>query len=100
MGELEQHRDHLEELVQARSDELRAALQEQERGRRFTQSVADAIPGLVAYWDSDYRCRFANRSYIDWYGRSPEQMIGMHLPDVVDRALVCRTVAGGVPHLR
>ncbi|MBK7260705.1 MAG: response regulator [Rubrivivax sp.] len=83
MGELEQHRDHLEELVQARSDELRAALQEQERGRRFTQSVADAIPGLVAYWDSDYRCRFANRSYIDWYGRSPEQMIGMYLPDVV-----------------
>jgi two-component system sensor histidine kinase/response regulator len=75
-AELQQHREHLEDLVAARSAELQQAL-------RFSQSIADAIPGLVGYWDRDFRCRFANRSYIDWYGRTPEQMVGMSLPDVV-----------------
>jgi two-component system sensor histidine kinase/response regulator len=75
-AELQQHREHLEDLVAARSAELQQAL-------RFSQSIADAIPGLVGYWDRDFRCRFANRSYIDWYGRTPEQMVGMSLSDVV-----------------
>ncbi|MBK9363741.1 MAG: PAS domain-containing protein [Rubrivivax sp.] len=82
-AELEQHRHHLQELVDARSAELERALQQREQGLRFTQSIADAIPGLVGYWDRDWRCRFANRSYSQWYGTTSEQMLGMRLVDVV-----------------
>ena len=82
-AELEQHRHHLQELIDARSAELERALQQREQGLRFSQSIADAIPGLVGYWDRDYRCRFANSSYSQWYGTTPDRMLGMRLVDVV-----------------
>lgn len=44
---------------------------------RFIKSIADAIPGMVAYWDAGLRCRFANRRYLEWFGRIPEELIGI-----------------------
>lgn len=41
----------------------------------FIKSIADAIPGMVAYWDSSLLCRFANKRYMEWFGRLPEELI-------------------------
>ena len=30
---------------------------------------------MLAFWDKDQVCRYANRAYIDWFGVSPEYMI-------------------------
>lgn len=54
---------------------------------RFTRSVTDAIPGLVAYWDKDLRCRFANKAYLAWFGKAPEALLGMHAKDLLNEDL-------------
>ncbi len=72
--ELEEHRHHLERLVDERtrqSRELNDALLESER---FFHAVADKVPGLLAYWDSELRCRFANRAWCDWFGSGADAM--------------------------
>jgi len=30
---------------------------------------------MIAFWDKDLVCRFANSAYIKWFGASPEQLI-------------------------
>ena len=31
---------------------------------------------LIAYWDTDLICRFANNAFITWFGRTPIELIG------------------------
>jgi len=38
---------------------------------------------MLAYWDSDLRCRFANRAYEQWFGVSPEALIGKHIRELL-----------------
>ncbi|MGH2564850.1 MAG: PAS domain-containing protein, partial [Ginsengibacter sp.] len=38
--------------------------------------VADHIDAMLAYWDKDEICRFANNAYMDWFGKSRDEMIG------------------------
>lgn len=45
--------------------------------------VMDHLPSMVAYWDSDLRCRFANKAYKTWFGLTPEQIIGIHMMDLL-----------------
>ncbi len=42
----------------------------------FTRGIADNLPVRVAYWDSEQRCRFANKVYCDWFGKSLDQVLG------------------------
>ncbi|MCK9685795.1 PAS domain S-box protein [Scleromatobacter humisilvae] len=42
----------------------------------FTRGIADNLPVRIAYWDSEQRCRFANRVYCDWFGKSLDQVLG------------------------
>jgi PAS domain S-box-containing protein len=46
------------------------------RAESFTRGIADNLPVRVAYWDSEQRCRFANRVYCDWFGKSLDQVLG------------------------
>lgn len=38
--------------------------------------VADHVNAMLAYWDKDQFCRFANNTYLKWFGKTPEEMIG------------------------
>ncbi len=38
--------------------------------------VFDEIPALIAYWDRDQRCCYANRSYVEWFNYRPEDLVG------------------------
>ena len=45
--------------------------------------VANHIPAMLAYWDADQRCVFSNDAYRDWFGKSPEQMKGMAMKELL-----------------
>jgi PAS domain S-box-containing protein len=46
-------------------------------------SVVNHISAMVAYWDSNQRCVFSNDAYREWFGRSPEQMVGMSMRELL-----------------
>jgi PAS domain S-box-containing protein len=37
--------------------------------------VTDHASSMLAYWDKDQICRFANDAYKDWFGKAQEEMI-------------------------
>lgn len=45
--------------------------------------VVDQISALVAFWDADERCVFANAAYHCWFGRGPSEMAGMTLRELL-----------------
>ncbi len=45
--------------------------------------LLDQLPSMVAYWDLNQRCRYANRSYQEWFGRSQAQMLQLTLPELL-----------------
>ena len=63
-----------------RAEAISAALTKSER---FLRTVADALPSLVAYWDTQLVCRFANTPYLEWFGKTPEEMIGLSMASVL-----------------
>jgi PAS domain S-box-containing protein len=50
---------------------------------KFIRYLADHLPGLVSYWDTELRCRFATAAYEDWFGHSPERMSDVSLPELL-----------------
>lgn len=60
---LQQHREHLEELVRERTGELDAE-------RRRFHEVLDALPAYVVLLGMDYRVPFANRFFEERFGKS------------------------------
>lgn len=50
---------------------------------RLALIVIDRIPAMIAYWDRDEICRFANQAYQRWFGKSREQLIGTRLCDLL-----------------
>ena len=46
-------------------------------------SVANHISAMIAYWDADQRCVFSNDAYREWFSKSPEQMRGMLLKELL-----------------
>lgn len=45
--------------------------------------VVNHIPAMVAYWDRSQRCVFSNNAYLEWFGKTPEQMVGMTMKELL-----------------
>jgi PAS domain S-box-containing protein len=54
---------------------------------RFMRSLIDIIPGMVGYWNSELRCGFANIAYQEWFGKTPEEMRGIRIQDLMGEEL-------------
>lgn len=78
-------------LKQAESEWLASTRREQ-----FIRSIVDGVPNMVGYWDRDLRCRYANHAYHEWFGKSPEEIVGIRFQDLTGEALF----ALNEPHIR
>lgn len=45
--------------------------------------VVDHVPSMMAYWNADLRCRFANSAYKHWFGVDAEALVGTHIRDLL-----------------
>ncbi len=89
-------RENLEELVAERTAELRQAntnLQQEindrleaeaalRRSEEKLRLIANGLPVLIAYVDTQQRYRFNNQAYQTWWGLSPSNIYGSHLQKV------------------
>ncbi len=48
-------------------------------GDDFIKFLTDSVPGLLSYWTPELRCIFANKNYLNWFGRTAQQMQGITL---------------------
>jgi len=55
--------------------------------------IADNLPGMLAMWDRDQRCAFANKAFEVWFGLSPERMIGRTAREVLGDEVYARSEA-------
>ena len=49
----------------------------------FLRRILNQLPAMVAYWDKEQRCRFANADYERWFGVKPEDLIGRTMKDLL-----------------
>ncbi len=65
------------------------AEQTPEASRRLSDSaenlraVLNALPAMVGYWDKDLRNRMANDAYVEFFGKTPEELRGMHIRELL-----------------
>ncbi len=63
---------------------------------RFIRSIIADIPNMIGYWDRDLRCRYANNAYREWFGKSPEEIVGITFRDLAGEQLFSLNE----PHIR
>ncbi len=64
-------------------DEVRQRTTELEAARRDLQTILDAVPSMIGYWDHQLINRFANLAYQRWFGVDPGQLPGQRLIDLL-----------------
>jgi diguanylate cyclase (GGDEF)-like protein/PAS domain S-box-containing protein len=84
-------------------DASRARLAE---SAEWLRTIADNVPALIAYVDTDMRYRFANERYREWFGVKTTDMIGRTVADAMGepfyaarREALQRCLAGHASHL-
>jgi diguanylate cyclase (GGDEF)-like protein/PAS domain S-box-containing protein len=51
------------------------------------RSVIDSLPAMIGYWDRDLRNVLGNKAYVEWFGKTPEQMHRLHIREVIGEDL-------------
>lgn len=62
----------------------------------YVRLLVDRVPSMLAYWDNDLLCRFANKAYERWFGVDPERLIGTSIRDLLGPELFAKNE----PHIR
>lgn len=70
----------LERQVDSRSEQLNSV-------RRDLQTLLDAMPSMIGYWDRNLINRFANHAYAAFSNVGSRSIAGMHMRDVLGDAL-------------
>ncbi len=55
--------------------------------------VADHVTAMLAYWDRNLMCRFANAAYVDWFGKTRDEMVDkINLKDLLGPDLYAKNL--------
>ncbi len=74
--QIQKQSERLEQSVSHRTRQLREAL-------AFIETLADHLPVMIASWDRNLKCQFANRSIVEWFGLTKSEAIGKSLADCI-----------------
>ncbi len=75
-AELESLSASLERQVAERTVQLEVA-------QRHLQTILDALPSMIGYWDKGLVNRFANRAYQAWFGIDAPSLLGKHMLELL-----------------
>ena len=93
-------------LVEARSrqrfemsaEKMHESVQQRDK---FISVLMEHAPIMVSYWDAQRKCRYANKMYRDWFGKSEEEIVGLDVQTLLSReqydkceALITATLRG------
>ena len=59
---------------------------------RIATLLVDNIDAMVAFWDRNQRCVFANAAYRAWFGKTRDEMIGMPLSALLGPSLYAQNL--------
>ena len=45
--------------------------------------IADSLPATISYVDPQQRYRFNNKTYEEWFGQSPNEIVGRHVREIL-----------------
>ena len=79
------HPDKLLVFVTDLSAERRRDLEAQKNAQQL-RMLADALPALIAFVDRDFRYRFVNRAYENWFGLEREEIVGKSIRELLGDA--------------
>jgi PAS domain S-box-containing protein len=51
------------------------------------QAMLNALPAMVGYWDSQLHNRMANTAYVRYFGKTPQEIRGVHIRNLLGREL-------------
>jgi diguanylate cyclase (GGDEF)-like protein/PAS domain S-box-containing protein len=71
-----------QELLEARH-RAEIASADLSKSEKFIRTVTDAMPSMLGYWDKQMLCQFANKPYLEWFGRTPQEMKGLPMAAVL-----------------
>ena len=77
------YRDHLEEVVRNRTEELEAANEELHRAKSEWELTFDSVPELIAILGNDNRIRRGNKALAERLGMNPSELQGLLCYEVV-----------------
>ncbi|SDZ80042.1 PAS domain S-box-containing protein/diguanylate cyclase (GGDEF) domain-containing protein [Desulfuromusa kysingii] len=51
------------------------------------RSIIDDAQNMIGYWDKDLCCRYANNAYREWFGKQPDEIIGITFVELAGERL-------------
>jgi diguanylate cyclase (GGDEF)-like protein/PAS domain S-box-containing protein len=57
------------------------------KSERFIRTITNALPSLIAYWDKNLHCHFANDAYLDNFETSLDVILRINLMDLIGTAM-------------
>jgi len=50
---------------------------------KLLELIADNVTAILGYWDKNLINKYANRAYLEWFGYTKEQMVDIHLEEML-----------------
>ena len=60
-------------------EKVRIEEKHKERFYKLGLKVADHVGAMLAYWDTDEVCKYANNAFSEWFGKTRDEMMGISL---------------------
>lgn len=73
------------QALREESDAHQKTAQALHQNERWIREITDAVPVLIAYVNANLEYQFANRKHLEWFGLSPNKLIGSNIFEQVER---------------